>query len=121
MPTLPERNDASPPPSLAAELIPRVGHLEADVSQLKVDVAHLQTDVAQLKVDVAEIKATLPHLATKADLAPIVHIMAVIPHMATKADLATLESRLIRWMVGSWIAMAGVMTAVVTAAVRFAH
>ena len=95
MPNLPERNDASGSPSVAAELVPRLSHLEADVSQLKVDVS-------QLKVDVAGIKATLPHLATK-------------------ADLATMESRLIRWIAGSWIAMAGVMTAVVTAAVRFAH
>ena len=117
MPNVPERSDANQPPSLAAELMPRVGHLESDVSRLQVDVSQLQVDVSQLKVDVAEIKATLPHLATKADLAPIAHIMAVMPHTATKADLATMESRLIRWMVGSWIAMA----AVVTAAVRFAH
>ena len=95
MPTVPERNDANETPSLTAELVPRVGRLEADVSQLKVDVS-------QLKVDVAGIKATLPHLATR-------------------ADLATMESRLIRWIAGSWIAMAGVMTAVVTAAVRFAR
>ena len=117
MPNVPERSDANQPPSLAEEL----GHLGSDVSRLQVDVSQLQVDVSQLKVDVAEIKATLPHLATKADLAPIAHIMAVMPHMATKADLATMESRLIRWMVGSWIAMAGVMTAVVTAAVRFAR
>ena len=109
MPTVPERNDGSP--SVATELVPRVGRLEADVSQLKVDVS-------QLKVDVAEIKATLPHLATKADLAPI---QALIPHFATKADLSSMESRLIRWMIGSWIAMAGVMTAVMTALVRFAR
>ena len=109
MPTVPERNDASL--SAVADLVPRVGRLEADVSQLK-------ADVSQLKVDVAEIKATLPHLATKADLAPI---QALIPHFATKADLGAMESRLVRWTVGSWIAMAGVMTAVTTAVVRFAH
>ena len=102
MPTVPERDDASENRSVAAELMPRVGRIEADVSQLKVEVSQLKVDVAELKVDVAGIKATLPHLATK-------------------ADLATMESRLIRWIAGSWIAMAGVMTAVVTAAVRFAH
>jgi hypothetical protein len=100
MPTVPERNDGSS--SLAGELVPRVGRLEADVSQLKLDVSQLKVDVTQLKVDVAGIKATLPHLATR-------------------ADLTSMESRLIRWMVGSWLAMAGVMTAVVTAAVRFAR
>ena len=84
------------------------------------------------QVDVAEIKATLPHLATKADLAPLMRMQAqfqaLIPHFATKADfasmksdLASTESRLIRWMVGSWIAMAGLMTALMTALVRFAH
>jgi hypothetical protein len=82
------------------DLVPRVARLEADVSQLKVDVA--------------EMKATLPHLATKADLAPI---QALLPHFATKAGLASMESRLIRWMVGSWVAMAGLMTALF----RFAH
>ena len=102
MPTVPERNDANETPSLTAELVPRVGRLEADVSQLKVDISQLKVDVSQLKVDVGGIKATLPHLATR-------------------ADLATMESRLIRWIAGSWIAMAGVMTAVVTAAVRFAR
>jgi hypothetical protein len=100
MPTVPERNDSNPSP--AADLVPRLGRLEADVTQLKLDVT-------QLKVDVAEIKATLPHLATKADLAGV------------KADLAGLESRLIRWMVGSWVAMAGLMTGVMTALIRFAH
>ena len=48
-------------------------------------------------------------------------IMALLPQLATKADLKPTESRLIRWIVGSWIVMAGVMTAVVTAAVRFAR
>jgi len=109
MPTMPERTDGIP--SLAGELVPRVARLEADVSQLKVDVA--------------EIKATLPHLATKADLAPLMQMQAqfqaLIPHFATRADLASMESRLIRWMIGSWMAMAGLMTALMTALVRFAH
>ena len=48
-------------------------------------------------------------------------IMALLPQLATKADVQATESRLFRWIVGSWIVMAGVMTAVVTAAVRFAH
>jgi hypothetical protein len=102
MPTVPERNDPNETASVVVELVPRVGRIEADVSHMKVDVSQLKVDVSQLKVDVAGIQATLPHLATK-------------------ADLATMESRLIRWIAGSWIAMAGVMTAVVTAAVRFAR
>jgi hypothetical protein len=77
--------------------------------------------ITQLKVDVAEVKATMPHLATKADLAPMQALTAVIPSFATKADLASMETRLIRWMVGSWIAMAGVMTAIMGAAIRLPH
>jgi hypothetical protein len=98
MPTVPERDEPDPAPSLAAELVPRVGRLESDVSQLKSDVSQLKVDVSELKVDVAGIKATMPHLATK-------------------ADLATMESRLIRWIAGSWLAMAGVVAALV----RFAR
>jgi hypothetical protein len=57
----------------------------------------------------------MPNLPERNDLSD------VLAHLATKADLISMESRLIRWIAGSWIAMAGVMTAVVTVAVRFAH
>ena len=109
MPTIPERNDPSETPSVVVELVPRVGRIEADVSHLKGDVSQLKVDVSQLKGDVSQLKVD------------VAGIQATLPHLATKADLATMESRLIRWIAGSWIAMAGVMTAVVTAAVRFAR
>jgi hypothetical protein len=96
MPSSPERNEANP--SMAMELVPRVGRLEADVSQLKVDVSDLKADVWQLKIDMAEIKAKID---------------ASFPHFATKADLLQLEVRMIRWMIGSWIAMAGLVVAAV--------
>lgn len=59
--------------------------------------------VAETRVDVSAIKATLPHLATKADV------------VATKADINevrseinALETRIIRWIVGTTIAVASV-------------
>lgn len=66
----------------AAQLNDRVGRVEASVGELNDRVARLDTNLAtltehvsRLEVGVAEIKAlllaTLPHLATKADLAEV--------------------------------------------------
>ena len=70
----------------------------------------------------ALIAATLPHLATKADL-------AAIPHMATQAqleqvrgefmsELKEMESRIIRWIIGVAIALAAVLVASIALADR---
>ena len=47
---------------------------------------------------IAYIEATLPHLATKADLGPLdertARIEATLPHLATKADVSDLRSEI---------------------------
>jgi hypothetical protein len=52
--------------------------------------------VAQTREDVSAMKATLPHLATKADVKEL------------KADISAMEARSIRWFVGTSIAVASV-------------
>jgi len=56
----------------------------------------VETLVAQTREDVSAIKATLPHLATKADVEEV------------KSDLSATETKIIRWLVGTMIAIASV-------------
>ena len=79
------------------------------VSALEVIVPHLAT-----KADLKALDAIIPHLATKADIKAL---DAVIPHLATKADINStradinsvkadinaLETKIIRWLVGTLI------------------
>ena len=58
---------------------------------------------AEQPITRSELRAELQHYATKADL------RAELQHYATKADLATLETRLIKWMVG--VTLGGMATA----------
>src|SRR5262245_7248163 len=48
--------------------------------------------VGELRTDVSAIKAVMPHLSAKADVC------------ALKADLNALETKLIRWMLGTLLA-----------------
>ena len=48
-------------------------------------------------------------LATKDDVAALERAMKA--HFATKADLATLELRLVKWIVGTGVAVAGLVVA----------
>jgi hypothetical protein len=48
--------------------------------------------LTEARIDIGAIKATLPHLATKADMNGV------------KSDLSALETRLIRWLVGTTLA-----------------
>jgi hypothetical protein len=59
----------------------------------------LEKDVSVIKTEVAGITALLPHLATKADVAPI-------PYLATKADVSDARTSIVQWIVGTIIAVA---------------
>jgi hypothetical protein len=72
--------------------------LEARVARLEADVAHMRGDIAEIKATLNRlaplidefrgfIAATLPTLATKAEL-------ATLPTLATKAELAELRAEL---------------------------
>lgn len=59
----------------------------------------VEQTVSEIRADVVGLKTSIPHLATKADVASI-------PLLATKADVANLETSLIKWFVVTAIALA---------------
>ena len=89
------------------------------MSEARVD--HVEERLARIEGAIIRIEerleATLPHLATKADLA---RIEATLPHLGTKAELADVRaeladkpSRLYMW--GVMAAMTGAYTAALAA------
>ncbi len=77
-------------------LEPRVSRLEEDMREVKAASGRLETMVADVRQAVTRIEATLtatlPHLATKAEIAEVKVEMAemvkTLPHLATKAEMA---------------------------------
>ena len=75
------------------DILRRLSIVESSVTQVREDLIAVKADVTELRVDVSAIKATLPHLATK-------------------AELSTMETRIVRWIVGTAIAVASVSFAI---------
>src|SRR5271165_3928013 len=81
------------------DIEPRLSRVETEVRDLKDTQAELKSIVARIE---AKLDAVLPHLATKADLAPTQSGLAtmqatldsVLPHLATKADLTKMQATL---------------------------
>jgi hypothetical protein len=73
----------------------RVSRLEEDMREVKSTTGRLETMVIDLRQAVTRIEATLtatlPHLATKAEVA---EILKTLPHLATKAEVAELRADL---------------------------
>lgn len=136
--TIPPAPPGTPPAGAPASgngnggLLRRVERLEDVTSEVKERLARYETrdDLNALqmatKADLAQMAA---QMVTKADLARLADRMAtkaelaqIAVQMATKADLAefraevrgnlaALEAKLLRWFVGSVIALAGVVSA----------
>lgn len=73
----------------------------------------LEKDVSVIKTEVAGITTLLPHLATKADIAPLAYMATKADVALVKADVALLKAdisdaktSIIQWMVGTMIAVA---------------
>lgn len=64
----------------------------------------VETTVSDIRTDVSGLKTMMPHLATKADLAEV--------KGSLKADIAALESSLIKWIVGTALAVAALAFAI---------
>lgn len=79
----------TPPPPYDPRLESRVSRLEEDVRELKGANSRLEAMVMDVRESVARIEATLtatlPHLATKAEMA---EVLKTLPHLATKEELA---------------------------------
>lgn len=75
---------------------------------LERDVAHIKEDIKDMKMDMrnmqAQIKATNDGLA--ALQVEVGVLTATIPHLATKAELQAMEVHIIRWFVGTAVAIA---------------
>ena len=58
-------------------------------------LGNLETDVSSLKAEVSAILATIPHLATKADVVDV------------RTAVAAVETRIIKWIIATVLATAG--------------
>lgn len=81
------------------DILKRLGNVEADVSKLKVDVGVIAANYAT-KIDIAEVKTSIADL--KGEL---------------KVDIASMESRIIKWIIGTTLASGGVVFSIA----RFVH
>ena len=66
-----------------------------DVEDIFKRLGNVETDVSALKSEVSAIRATIPYLATKADV------------MDVRTAVADLESRIIKWIIATVLASAG--------------
>ena len=95
------------------DLLKRIGALESGVSDIR----------AQLSA----VVAVLPHLATKADLTKEIgalrgEIGAVRGEVGgLRGEMHSIESALIKWIVGTAIASVAAASGIATAIARFVH
>lgn len=61
----------------------------------------VETHVSDLRWQVSAISANIPHLATKADIADVRTAVGQV-----KTDVATVETAIIKWIVGTVLASA---------------
>jgi hypothetical protein len=76
------------------------------MDDLTARLARVEITATDTRADVASIKATLPHLATKADLGEMkAELKAQIERV--DGNVARLEASMIKWIVGSVLAGIG--------------
>lgn len=87
--------------SRVAVLESDVAHIKQDTKDIKLDMRSMRGEIkaandgiAALQKDVGVIGATVTHLAT-----------TTVTHLATKAELKSMEANMIRWFVGTAIAI----------------
>jgi hypothetical protein len=79
-----------------------MGSVETQVSTILGIIPYLPTkaDLADVRASVVAIEAVIPQLATRADV-------AVIPQLATKADVSSIGTAIIKWIIATTLASAG--------------
>jgi hypothetical protein len=65
-------------------------------------LGNVEASVGDLKTQVGVIAAAMPLLATTASV-------SAIPHLATAAFVSAMETRIIKWMVGTALASNGLL------------
>lgn len=90
-----------------------VAHIKEDIKDIKLDVRSIQGElkaandgIAFLQKEVAVLGTAVKQLATKEEVGAIA---ATIPHLATKAELQAMETNIIRWFVGTAVAIAALV------------
>jgi hypothetical protein len=96
------------------EILKRLGKVESTLLETREQVIGIAATIPHLatKVEVREVRTEISQLRTE-----LGGIAAIIPHLATRADVTALEVRLIKWMVGTVIASAGLVFTIT----RFVH
>jgi predicted nucleic acid-binding Zn-ribbon protein len=77
---------------------------------------NLEQRVDRLEAFAEEVKQRLARIEARLDV-----IESRLEHMATKADLAALETRMLKWFVGTAITMSTVTGTLAFAAAKFIH
>jgi hypothetical protein len=73
-----------------------------DVEDILKRLGNVETHVSELRSQVSAILAVIPHLATKADVADVRAAVGQV-----KADMAAAETAIIKWIVATVLASAG--------------
>ena len=76
-------------------------------------LGNVENDVAELKAEVRAISATIPHLATKADL------KAEIGKVETQ--VASMETALIKWIIATVLTATGLTSGIAFSIAKFVH
>jgi hypothetical protein len=66
-------------------------------------LSNVETSVSDIRAQVSGLSAMAANMATKSDVSGL---STMTSHMATKADVSQLESSLIKWLVGTLLAVA---------------
>ena len=76
-------------------------------------IGALESGVSDIRAQVSAVTAVLPHLATKADLTKEVGTL--------RGEMHSMESALIKWIVGTAIASVAAASGIAAAIARFVH
>lgn len=111
----------------------RIGALETAVSDIRIQVTAISATMAtkddiatptagqsSIKEDVSSLKATIPHLATKADLEKTIGgVRGEV--QAVRSDLMAMESKIIRWVVTTTLSAVAVCSGIAFSLAKFVH
>ena len=117
------------------DVLKRLGAVESSVSELRVQVSGIAATMAtkdelnRLQAQVGGIAATIPYLATNEALN---EIKATLPSLATKADVKAdiltlradmyaMETKIIKWMIATTLTSVGLATGLAFSIAKLVH
>ena len=107
------------------DVLKRLGAVESSVSELRVQVSGIAAKIPYLATheSVNEIKATIPHLATKADvLAAKADVLMVKAEVnMVRAEMNAMETRIIKWMIATTLSSVGLATGLAFSIAKLVH